>query len=332
VTEGQRVKKGDPLFVLSTDQASRGEPQAQAAAIEHIRARLQRAARERQAQQHIETGETGLLHERVRSMETELEQLDASIEVQTKRATTARSTAESYRAYFERHLLTRLDLERADADALEQLGRQHELQRTRTALLRELEAARGALQTARFATEKRVAELERQELSLQQELTESDLRRIQVITAPMDGTATSILGERGATAHPQTPLLAILPNDSTLQAQLLAPSRAIGSIAVGDRVSLRYQAFPYQQYGVSSGVITEISKTLLTSAELDGPIRSDEPVYRVTVALAAQTMAAGTEHLPLRAGMQLEADIWLERRRLIAWLFDPLSQLAGGAR
>lgn len=47
VTEGQRVKKGDPLFVLSTDQASSGEPQAQAAAIEHIRARLQRAALER---------------------------------------------------------------------------------------------------------------------------------------------------------------------------------------------------------------------------------------------------------------------------------------------
>jgi membrane fusion protein len=229
-------------------------------------------------------------------------------------------------------LLTRLDVERADADALEQLGREHELQRTRTALLRELEAARAALQTARFASEKRVAELERQELSLQQELTESDWRRVQVITAPVDGTATAILGERGATAHPQTPLLAILPNDSTLQAQLLAPSRATGSIALGDRVSLRFQAFPYQQYGVSSGVITEISKTLLTSAELEGPVRIDEPVYRVTVGLSAQTIAAGTKHLPLRAGMQLDADIWLERRRLIAWLFDPLSQLAGGAR
>ena len=332
VTEGQRVRKGDPLFVLSTDQASSGEPQAQAAAIEHIRARLQRAALERQAQQHIETGEARVLRERILSMQTELEQLDASIKVQTQRATAARTTAESYRDYFERHLLTRLDLERADADALEQLGRQHEMQRTRTALLRELEAARGALQTARFASEKRIAELERQELSLQQEITESDSRRVQIITAPMDGTATSILGERGATAHPQTPLLAILPNDATLQAQLLAPSRAIGSIAVGDQVSLRYQAFPYQQYGVFSGVITEISRTLLTPAELDGPIRSDEPMYRVTVALASQTIAAGAQHLPLRAGMQLDADIWLERRRLIAWLFDPLNQLAGGAR
>jgi len=332
VAEGQRVKKGDVLFVVSTDPISGGEPQAQAAAIEHIRARLQRASRERQAQLEIESSETAVLQDRVRSMETELDQLDASIRVQTQRAETARATAESYRAYFERHLLTRLDLERAEADALEQLGRQHELQRARTALLRELEEARAALQTMRFASEKRVAELERQELSLQQELTESDWRRVQVITAPIDGTATAIVAEQGASANPQVPLLAILPSDATLQAQLLAPSRAIGSIAVGDRVSLRYQAFPYQQYGVASGVITEISKTLLSSSELDGPIRSDEPVYRVTVALASQTMTAGNEELPLRAGMLLDADIWLERRRLIAWLFDPLNQLTRSAR
>src|SRR5690606_2918766 len=146
VAEGQRVKKGDVLFVVSTDPISGGEPQAQAAAIEHIRARLQRASRERQAQLEIESSETAVLQDRVRSMETELDQLDASIRVQTQRAEAARATAESYRAYFERHLLTRLDLERAEADALEQLGRQHELQRARTALLRELEEARAALQ------------------------------------------------------------------------------------------------------------------------------------------------------------------------------------------
>src|SRR5690606_16737864 len=105
VAEGQRVKKGDVLFVVSTDPISGGEPQAQAAAIEHIRARLQRASRERQAQLEIESSETAVLQDRVRSMETELDQLDASIRVQTQRAETARATAESYRAYFERHLL-----------------------------------------------------------------------------------------------------------------------------------------------------------------------------------------------------------------------------------
>jgi membrane fusion protein len=32
--------------------------------------------------------------------------------------------------------------------------------------------------------------------------------------------------------------------------------------------------------------------------------------------------------LPLRPGMQLDADIWLERRRIYQWLLDPLYAVA----
>lgn len=113
--------------------------------------------------------------------------------------------------------------------------------------------------------------------------------------------------------------------DARLQARLLVPSRAIGSVHVGDAVRLRYQAFPYQRYGSFAGAITEISKTLLAPADRDGPVTASEPVYRVTVALERQTLVAGGTTWPLQAGMQLDADVPLARRRLIEWMFEPLT-------
>ncbi|MET0656883.1 MAG: HlyD family efflux transporter periplasmic adaptor subunit [Steroidobacteraceae bacterium] len=324
VTEGQQVRKGDTLFVLSTERASSTTPAAQATAIEQTRERLAHVRRERDAQVRIEAAEAGIRRGRVQSMIVELQQLEAGMAVQKQRAQSARSTASRYKEFFARQLVTSLQVEQTEADMLDQQGRLHELERSHTALQRELTTLQRELTAAELGATQRVSELDRQVLTLEQELTESESRRVLVITAPADGTVTAILSDRGLTANPQTPLLSILPRDAQLQARLLVPSRAIGSLAVGAVVRVRYQAFPYQRYGSFAGSITEISRTLLAPAELDGPVAANEPVYRVTVALERQNVTAGRASLPLQAGMQLDADVLLARRRLLAWVFEPL--------
>ena len=54
-----------------------------------------------------------------------------------------------------------------------------------------------------------------------------------------------------------------------------------------------------------------------------------EPVYRVTVRLPRQQVAAYGQSIALRSGMLLDADVWIDRRRLIEWIFDPLLSVAG---
>ena len=56
-----------------------------------------------------------------------------------------------------------------------------------------------------------------------------------------------------------------------------------------------------------------------------------EPLYRIKVALASQTVAAYGRAEPLQAGMEVQADVLLDRRRLIEWVFEPLLSLAGRA-
>ena len=54
---------------------------------------------------------------------------------------------------------------------------------------------------------------------------------------------------------------------------------------------------------------------------------SSEPLYRITVSLDRQTVAAYGQEQALAAGMQLDADVLLERRTLIEWIFEPLLSL-----
>ena len=60
------------------------------------------------------------------------------------------------------------------------------------------------------------------------------------------------------------PLLSIIPTGSDLEAQLFAPSQAIGFIKAGQLVRMRYNAFPYQKFGHYEGEVANISRSSVT--------------------------------------------------------------------
>jgi membrane fusion protein len=49
-----------------------------------------------------------------------------------------------------------------------------------------------------------------------------------------------------------------------------------------------------------------------------------EPVFRVRAALARETVDAYGAELPLQPGMLLRAEVVIDRRSLLEWLFDPI--------
>ena len=77
------------------------------------------------------------------------------------------------------------------------------------------------------------------------------------------GLVANRLVEPGQAVQAGQPLVSLLPEGSVLQAQLLVPSRAIGFIEEGDRVLLRYQAYPYQKFGHHVGRVVRISRSAL---------------------------------------------------------------------
>jgi membrane fusion protein len=167
---------------------------------------------------------------------------------------------------------------------------------------------------------------ERQLANVAQSLAQNEMQRAVVMRAPRDGMVSAVLLKQGQMANANQTLLSILPLGSELQAQLLVPSRAVGFIEPGNTVVLRYQAFPYQKFGQQFGRVTDISRSALSPADVNALVGQQvkEPLYKVMVTLESQQVIAYGHPESVKPGMALDADIMMDRRSLIEWVFEPL--------
>ena len=329
VEEGDVVQQGDVLFVLTAEQSSPQHSDAQAAAIASIQARRDSLLNELEQQDELQRAQWLNLQERTTALQAEHNQIQREIDLQKKRVAMAESTLEKFHDLYQRQFVSQVHWQEKRDDVLARQATLQSLERERLTLSRQLQGVNAEIRASQFDFARQRAELDRAIAQLEQKITEYQARRSIVITAPAAGTVTSILLQKGQQATVQTPLASILPQDSELQAHLLVPSRAIGFVSTGQTVSLRYQAFPFQRFGSHDGVVSEISRTMIAPGEADFPVQLTEPAYRVVVRPAQQNLNAYTRRLPLQAGMLLDADIRLDRRSLLQWVFDPLYSLTG---
>jgi membrane fusion protein len=144
---------------------------------------------------------------------------------------------------------------------------------------------------------------------------------------------SNILVDVGVPVEPGRSIATILPDGVQLEAQLFIPSTAIGFLKQGQEVRLRYDAFPYQKFGLYEGELAELSNIDIPLQEIQTrfPILTKmyegKTFFRANVRLDKQSIEAYGKSLPLRAGLTLEADVLLDRKRLIEWVFDPVMAL-----
>ncbi len=172
-------------------------------------------------------------------------------------------------------------------------------------------------------------EYKQQLVNLDQQIIEIESRDSYTIKCTVSGRITSIQSKVGQTVSSNKPILAILPDDAIFQVELFIPSRAIGFIKSGKEVKIRYDAFPYQQFGLYEGKISDLAESIFLPGELPIPVQIEEPVYRAKVALTSQYVKAYSKKLTLQSGMILDADIILEKRTFIEWLLEPFYSLRG---
>jgi membrane fusion protein len=146
-----------------------------------------------------------------------------------------------------------------------------------------------------------------------------------ILVAPIGGRVIAIPVEAGQPLAPSATVAIIVPAGARLEAELYAPSRAVGFIAPGQAVRMMYQAFPHEKFGAASGIVASVSSTILSPSEVAIPgVDTKEPMFRIRAAIAAQAVRAYGRAVPLRPGMLLSADIVFDRRTLFEWLLDPI--------
>jgi hypothetical protein len=182
--------------------------------------------------------------------------------------------------------------------------------------------------------------LDRQAAELDKALAEAGAEREVMIVAPEAGTLTAMRAVAGGGVTAADTLMTLVPAGARLEARLYGPSRAISFVRPGQRVLLRYDAYPHQKFGHYAGTVTSVSRATVGASELAGvPASSDtralvaerdEPLYRVTVALDAQTATAYGAAPASAARHDAQADVLIETRRVWQWVLDPLYALRGG--
>ncbi len=326
--EGQEVAAGDRLVSIDVPRTTPSGADPIAVLREGFDARRaslaeQTASRGKRLDAQVEGHEGQLATAR-----RELEQIEDEIATRRKQVKLGRSVLKRYRRVADRKYVSEIQVDQQRQTLLELQSQQQALERQATLVRRNIVQLTQTLKEL-------AAERSTQEASAAWDRAMLDQERIQqeeasglLIKAPVKGMVANRLVEPGQAVQAGQPLVSLLPDGSVLQAQLLVTSRAIGFIEEGDRVLLRYQAYPYQKFGHHAGEVVRISRSALgpeTGARGSG--QNVEPFYRVLVALQRQAVTAYGEEEPLRPGMLLEADILGEHRRLYEWVLEPLFTL-----
>jgi len=337
VAEDQFVNQGDLLFELSSERQSSTQGDTQIAISRQVEARQESLREELAKTQFLQQDEHKALVKKIASLKAELHKLASQIDVQKGRVVLAEDATARARDLLAKNYISKEQLQLKQADLLDQRGRLQTFERDSISVGRELASQQSDLSSLALKQQNQLAQIDRMLASTSQELTESEAKRRLLVTAPQAGVATAVTAEVGQGIDIAKPLVSMVPAGAVLQAQLYAPSKAVGFIKPGDTVLVRYQAYPYQKFGHAKGVVASVSKTALPVNELgnmgnifaSGASGNSEALYRITVNLEKQMVNAYGKQHPLQAAMLLDADVLQETRRLYEWVLEPLYSLTG---
>jgi membrane fusion protein len=330
IKEGDEVKAGDAMAHISLDRATGiGASTSEAVALE-MQNRRTILQKEQDQWRDLGTQQVEQLRRRVRDLDTELTQIDREMKLQEVRIKSAREQLDRYAGLAgEKKFVSEALVKQKQDEVTDQEIKLQALRRQRGTVERDLAAAKMEEPAVQMRSRAQVEQVSRQISELKEGMAQAESRRETVIRAPMAGVVTNIAVNRGQSIAADSPLAMVLPKGSGMHVELLVPTRAIGFVKPGQEVVLRYEAFPYERFGQYRGVITDIGRNVWTQGERIGPLSAKEPVYRIDVKVDSQSVKALDQEFPLRPGMLVNADLLLEKRTLLEWIFEPVMQLKG---
>lgn len=335
VKEGQQVKANDVLFILSNERniGTRQSAESTVSTLLQNRRDSYRDELLQASQQSFQR--VSAVQKRAAALLEEAARLDSQIVLQRSRVALSTQAFQRFNDLHKTNYISAAQLEEKEGELLDQRQRLAELERLKGINQRDYTSAKADYRDLQYQAQRDEAALKRNELAVQQDLAESEARREIQVSASTAGTVTAITVEAGKPVSADSTLTSILPAGSELEAEIYAPSRAVGFVKPGMKVFLRYQAYPYQKFGQYEAVVHEVAGTSMSAQELtlSGAAvvsnQTSEPLYRIRLKLKQQSVVAYGKRVKLKPGMLLDASIILEHRRLYEWILEPLFSISG---
>ena len=326
VREGDPVSAGTTLMLINSAPLSDRSSDLRSLEAERRtdQERLWIAASQYQSRRRADQDED----QRLRTRVTFLEQLIVS---KQHRLSQTRQLADSFQVGAERGWVGRLEATRLDIEASTlaedvQIAT-NDLADARAAIVRlvhdteardlEYRETRRGLEEGSETARIRIAALQRNLVNL----TDSGL----AVTAPCAGTVLRLhVGAAGAIVREGEALSEVACAGHRLQAQFDLPQAGVPLVKPGQQVKLRFDAFPYQRFGVRFGTVR-----WLGPAGVQG---SDSSAFRALVDLQDDSIRVHGQPRALLVGMVGRADVMVGRRSLVSYVFEPIRALRENLR
>jgi hemolysin D len=345
IKEGQTVTKGQVLLKLDSELA-RAELQQAQAKLEGLYNRINQL--ELLKNQSIASSRTQQLQNQAQDSEqlAQLNQIQQRLNsskrvhiLEKGRFKVAENDVKRHKLLWKQGAISKSKLEEVEGAMLERkrLSEQarSDIEQATTEIAKQKSTNQRNQRTGELAvleTQKQLKELQSQNVDMQSEIAQTKKQiyylRLQMqqrtLLAPTDGTIFQLsVDHAGAVLQPGQTVAQVAPKGVPIIFRAEIPSQESGFLRIGMPVKLKFDAYPFQEYGVLEGNLSWISPN---SKVVETPQGKQEN-YELEITLKQTYIQNQNKRVNLTPGQTATAEVIVRQRRIIDFLLDPFKKL-----
>ncbi|ECS1316834.1 HlyD family secretion protein, partial [Salmonella enterica] len=338
VNEGQSVKVGDPVYQIDVSKSTvngvvsdnqRKDIESQLIRVDNIISRLKESKKitldtlEKQYLQYSDAFQ--------RSSDI-IKRAEEGIKIM-------KDNMDNYKSYQSKGLINKDQLTNQIALYYQQQNNLLSLSGQNEQNALQITSIQSQIQTQAAEFDNRIYQMELQRYELQKELVNTDVGQEIIIRSLSDGKVDSLSVTVGQMVNSGDSLLQIIPQHiEHYYLVLWVPNDAVPYITEGDKVNVRYEAFPAEKFGQFSAKVINVSRTPASTQEMQtykaapqNILGASVPWYKVIVKPEKQLIVYDEKSLPLENGMKAESTFFLEERPVYQWMISPFYDMKHSA-
>jgi hemolysin D len=241
---------------------------------------------------------------------------------------------------------TRTEISQAESRLKEQQGSYQkiihgaraEIEQAETRLQEQHSGYQSLVQAGKLAvlkSEQQLKDLEGQITTLQAEISQSNsqIKSLQfqlqqrVLRAPVNGTIFQLpIQQTAAVVQPGQMIAQIAPEGTPLVIRAQIAPQQSGFLRQGMAVKIKFDAYPFQDYGVVSGRLNWVSPDSKFIQTEKGSIET----FELEITLDKPYIQTANKQIALTPGQTATAEVIVRQRRVIDFILDPFKKLQKG--
>lgn len=348
VSEGDTVEIGDVLleldsetvrFELASTQAKLEGLRERISQLEIVEQQLAIALRtqrlQAQAQVSEQEAQVDQIRQRISSWEDQLA-------FEQERLKKNEETVQLYQDLLAEGVISKTNLDEVESRRDDRkkmiLQLQADIRESRVELQKQQKAYHRIVSTGELTVlegERQRQEMQTQIAQLRSEIaqTSSEIESLKyqlgqrIITAKNEGVIFQLpVSKPGAVVQADQLVAEIAPKNDALILKAKMATTESGSLEAGMPVKLKFDAYPFQDYGIVNGVLLKKSPTSKVEDTADGEVS----IFEVEVGLEQDCLQPTTSCIPFQPGDTATAEVIVRQRRIIDFVLDPFKKLQEG--